>query len=43
MIVKGQQSLEADSEKEGRTHKVEEPLAMLTEIYPCFSGDLGEL
>lgn len=39
--VIGQQSLEADAEKENRTHKVERPLAILKKkMYPSFMGIL---
>lgn len=39
----GQQNLELDAEKVDRIHKMEGAWAIPTEIYLCFSGDLGEL
>lgn len=42
-VVRGQQSLEADTEKADRTHTVERPLAIPTETCPCFYGNLGKL
>lgn len=42
--VIGQQSLEADAEKENRTHKVERPLAILKKKNVSqFYGNFGEL
>lgn len=43
MVVRCQQSLKADAEKTDRTHKVEESLAIHTEIYFCFYRNFRQL